>query len=108
MGHFKFDGLDDLEKHLKKMQRAAEELDGTHEVPLAELFTSSFMRKYTNFASFDSLLASGGFHAETSEEFEAIPEELLDKHISATTRFKSWKEMLGKASELYVSKKLGF
>ncbi len=108
MSGFKFDGFDDLQKELERMQKAAEELDGDHEVPFSELFTEPFMRKYTSFASFDDLLKAGGFHAETTEEFEAIPDELFDAHIAATTQFASWEDMLERATTDYVSRKLGF
>lgn len=108
MSGFKISGFDDLQKELKQMQRAAKELDGTHKVPFSELFTSGFMRKYTPFDSLDTLLEVGGFQAETSEEFDAIPDEALDKHIAATTKFSSWEEMLDTASEEYVTRKLGF
>lgn len=47
----KFDGFDDLQKHLKKMQQNAERLSREKEVPFSKLFTASFMRKYTNFSS---------------------------------------------------------
>lgn len=110
MASFKFDdsGIKKLQKELKQMQRAAKELEGTHEVPFSDLFTSEFMRKYTPYDSIDALLEAGGFHAETSEEFDAIPEDLFDKHIATTTRFRSWQEMLDTATEQYISRKLGF
>lgn len=101
-------GINDLQKKLKQMQRAAKELSGTHEIPFSELFTPAFIRKYTSFASFDELMDAGGFQAETTEEFEAIPEELFDKHIAAITKFKSWQKMLDTATEQYISRKLGF
>lgn len=105
---FEIKGLDELQRQLKQMERKAKELDGTQEIPFSELFTPAFMRKYTSFTSFDELLAAGGFHAETSEEFEAIPDAPFDAHVAATTKFSSWEEMLGKATEQYVAKQLGF
>ena len=108
MSRFKISGFDGLQKELKRMQRAAKELEGTHEVPFSELFVPAFMRKYSTFTSFDELLEAGGFHAETSEEFEAIPEAPFDEHIAKTTKFHNWQEMLDTATEEYVTRKLGF
>lgn len=108
MSGLKIDGLDDLQKELQRMQKAAKELDGHHEVPFSELFTATFMRKYTTFTTFDELLKAGGFQAETAEEFEAIPDEPFDRHIAATTKFASWEDMLEQATADYVSRKLGF
>lgn len=108
MSGFKITGLDKLQKQLKEMERSAKELSGTKEVPFSDLFTTSFMRRYTPFSTFDELLEAGGFHADTTEEFAAIPDAPFDAHIAATTRFKSWEEMLSTAQEQYITKKLGF
>lgn len=104
----KLSGFDELEKKLKHMERAARKLNGTHQVPLTELFTPSFMRKHTPYSSFDELLDDGGFVVNSSEDFEAIPDEALDKHISNNTNFDSWKGMSEKAASEYALKKLGF
>ncbi len=104
----KFDGFDDLQRELKKMKQNAEKLSRQKEVPFSKLFTPTFMRKYTNFSTFDELLNAGGFSAETTEEFEAIPDEPFDAHIAATTKFRTWDDMLSTATEQYVTKQLGF
>lgn len=108
MSKFKVNGLDELQKQLKQMERAAKKLNGKQEIPFSKLFTPAFMRKYTSFSSFDELMEAGGFHAETSEEFEAIPDAPFDAHVAATTKFSSWEDMLGEATEQYVAKQLGF
>lgn len=107
MATFEMHGLDKLQKDLKKLQENAKKLEGNREVPFSELFTASFMSKYTPFPSIDELLDAGGFHAETSEDFEAIPEDALDAHIAATTKFKSWDDMVGEATQEYITKQLG-
>ena len=66
------------------------------------------MKKYTSFHSMTELLESGGFNVESQEDFEAIPDEQFDKHISATTKFNKWEDMLGEAASQYAAKKLGF
>ncbi|WP_331463459.1 MULTISPECIES: hypothetical protein [Lachnospiraceae] len=104
----KIKGLDELEKQLKQMEKGAKELDGTHSVPFGELFTPSFMKKYTSFSSMDELLNAGGFKVESQEDFKNIPEDEFDKHIATSTNFSTWKDMLGKASQQYAAKKLGF
>ena len=104
----KIDGLDDLSKKLKQMEKAAKELDGTHQIPMIELFTNSFMSKYTSFHSFDELLESGGFVVNTQADFEAIPDEIFDQHIAKYTKFSSWQDMMTQAGKEYALKKLGF
>jgi len=100
------DGLDDLQKQLKKIEKSARELSGTKQISFSELFKPSFMRKYTPFSSMDDLLEAGGFNAESQEDFEAIPDSELDKHIATTTKFKNWNDMLYEATTQYVTQKL--
>ena len=102
----KIKGLDKLEKQLKQMEKGAKELSRTKQVSFSELFTTSFMRKYTSFSTLDELLQAGGFKVESQEDFEAIPDAEFDKHIAATTRFKNWEDMLSEATTQYVAKKL--
>lgn len=104
----KVTGFDKLGKQLKKMQQAAQELQGTQNVPFDELFTPSFMQKYTDFSSFDELLEKGGFVVNSQEDFEKIPDDVFDEHISKNTKFSTWGDMLDNATENYVAKKLGF
>lgn len=103
----KITGFDALEKRLKQMKQAAEELDGTHQIPISELFTSAFMAKYTNFNSFDELLAAGDFVVNNSEDFKAIPDDAFDLHISKNTQFNTWQDMMQKAGVEYAKKKMG-
>lgn len=108
MSGFKFDGLDELQRELKKMQQAVEKLGEERSVPFEDLFTAEFMDEYTDFPSIDDLLNAGGFNAETDEDFEAIPEDKLDAFIARVTRFSTWEEMLSEATQAYLSDQLGF
>lgn len=108
MAHFEFNGLDDLQRQFDKMEQAARELEDQKEIPLSDLFTVKFMRANTSFSTFDEFLSAGGFHAETDEEFDAIPEDAFDQHVAETTRFESWEDMLESAEQEYIRKKLGF
>ena len=108
MTGFEFSGFDDLQQELEQMQQAVEDLGEERSVTFEELFTEVFMEEYTNYSSIDELLEAGGFHAETNEEFDAIPEEELDAHIAKTTNFDSWEEMLSQATGQYISDQLEF
>lgn len=107
MSSFKVTGFDKLEKQLKQMEKGAEELSKTKQVSFGELFTTSFMRKYTSFSTIDELFATGGFKVDSQEDFEAIPDDKLDKYIASSTKFKNWEDMLSEATSQYVAKKLG-
>lgn len=104
----KIKGLNQLQKQLKQMERAAKSLENTHSVSFDELFSNSFMRKYTQFSNFDEFLKAGNFIVNSQEDFEAIPDNEMDLHVGRATKFSSWQDMLGKAGEEYALKKLGF
>jgi len=72
-------------------------------ISFTELFTSDFMRQYTQYESIDELLSSGGFVVNSEEDYEAIPDEDIDAHVRRTTNFLSWKEMLTEAVEAYTN-----
>lgn len=104
----KIKGLNELSNKLQKIQKAAQELDGTHEVKMSELFPMTFMQRYTQFVSFDELLEKSGFKVDTQEDFKAIPDDEFDAYICEVTRFDNWKAMLDMGTKEYVTKKLGF
>ena len=105
---FEMKGMGTMKKRLREMERQARTLDGKHDVPFDELFSSSFMQKYTSHPNFGALLVAGGYDVNSKADFEAIPDDEWDVHISKHTRFSSWSEMQKKAALEWTSKKLGF
>lgn len=104
----KIDGLDKLQRKLNDLQRRAQNLNGTHSLPVSELMTPDFMRRYTNYANFDAMLEASGFKAETKAEFEAIPDDQWNAFIARVTRFQDWQSMLNEAGKEWATKQLGF
>lgn len=45
----------------------------------------SFTRKYTKFRSFDKFLNGGRFRIASQQDFEALPEAVMDAHVRAVT-----------------------
>ncbi len=108
MSSFKMKGFDKLEKQLKQMKKGAKELKQTKNVPLETLFTLSFMRKYTSYSSIYTFIEAGGFSVKSQKDFEAIPQDDLDKYVSSNTKFNTWQNMLDEATSQYAIKKLVF
>lgn len=104
---FKITGLDSLQKRLKDMERKARELDGTHEVRFADLFSSEFMRKHTQYETINDFFDATGFKLDSQQDFEDLPEDELDARVRELTDFQSWKDFSGKAAAHYASKQLG-
>ncbi|MBW9157236.1 hypothetical protein [Clostridium tagluense] len=104
---FETKGFDELEKQFTQMQQGAKELTDTESVSFEDLFPSSFMEEHTNFLSFNKFLEAGKFIVNSQEDFEAIPDSELDSHVSKSTKFSSWEDMLGEATEEFTLDKLG-
>jgi hypothetical protein len=105
---FKITGLDEFQKKLNDLGKKADEFHGEHEVPFSELFNPAFMRRYTNFESFEALIEAGCFKVENMDDFKAIPDQAWDQHIAKTTRFSNWQEMMNSAGTEWAKKQLGF
>lgn len=101
-------GFDELQKTLNQMKQAVSELSGSHNVPLVDLFPDTFMVEHTRFSSFGEMLESGGFSVNSQEEFDAIPQDLLDRHVAASTDFDSWESMVESGAQEYFARKLDF
>lgn len=70
-----------------------------------KVFNISFMRKYTNYKTFVKFLTGGKFNITCQKDFEELPEDLMDKHVSKNTQFKTWQEMLDFATDKYIISK---
>jgi hypothetical protein len=76
--------------------------DHENTITLSDIFTSEFMKLYTQFESIEELLSSGGFVINSEEDYDAIPDKDIDAHVAKTTNFRSWKEMLSEAANDYL------
>lgn len=74
--------------------------------PLSELLPDKFFQENTPYPSFKAFLAAGGFHPETREDIESIPQPEIDAYVAATTKFKNWHELMELALKQYLSKQL--
>lgn len=88
--------FDELLKELQGQKTAQE--DPNH-ISLEKLFNASFMRKHSRVGSFAEFLQKGQFQAETREDIQNIPDELLDRHVARETEFADWNAMLETATK---------
>lgn len=100
-------GLEQLQNKLKALQDNAQKLDGQHHVPVTELLTPKFVAEHTSFSTAEELFEASGFTIESAEDFSGIPDDAWDAYIESVSDFEGWEAMLSKASEAWVSKKLG-
>lgn len=97
-------GVDDVLKNLKKMQKSAEEIEGTNTIPFTELFNNSFMQANTKFSDIENFEKESKFDFS---EMDSIDEKKLDEFVNLNTKFDSWDSMMTSASNKWVTKKLG-
>ena len=102
------EGFDELQNELDRLEQNAKELDGTNEVPLTELFNPSFMRRYTDFDSFDDMLEQSKWTVESEEDLDAIPDRQFDMYVRERTQFSDSDEMTNVAAEEWIASEMGF
>jgi hypothetical protein len=101
------EGIDKVLKNLKNISDKAKEIEGERKIKFTELFTDSFMKKYTDFATIQDFadnceksLGIGFIDIDTdNENFKSL--------INERTSFDNWDEMIGKATAEWAGKKLG-
>ena len=106
MSSFEIHGLDELEEHFSEMEKNVESLGDS--VSFEDLFNEDFLLDHSSFHSFEDFLKSGGFNCNNQEDFDSIPESDLDSHVTKTTDFSSWQDMLDEAGAIYLQQQLGF
>lgn len=100
----KVTGLDELQRKLNAIGRRAEKLSKTQGVPLPELLTPDFLRRYSRFQSAIEKFEASGYKAETAEDFAAVPDDEWDQFVRTNTSFVSWHAMLGKAGRAWAAR----
>lgn len=100
--------LKDFERKLNELQRNAERLHGTHQVPLTDLFNDEFLLQQSDFATLSALFEATGFKLDTQEDFDQVPEAAWDEFVRRKTRFNSWQEMYSAATKEWMTREMGF
>jgi hypothetical protein len=101
------EGIDEINRNLEKILDRAKELEGKNRIPFTELFTDSFIKKYTNFKNAQDFVDT--CENSIGIDFLSIDEndEKFNKLIRGKTSFDNWNEIVGKATAEWVGKKLG-
>ena len=93
------DGLDKLISNLKKVE-------GKHSVQFKDLFTDSFMHRFTDSQNVTDFFEKSGLDFSSQESFENVDVNELDKYVLQHSKFKSWDEMKAEAGKMYLSDQL--
>ncbi|MFC7203286.1 hypothetical protein ACFQJC_07145 [Haloferax namakaokahaiae] len=85
---------------------AADVLDGRGEITIDELFSSSFVTQYTDFESFDEMLAASPSDASSADELSLIPDGTWDEFVAEHTVFDDEEAMVLAVRDHWVAEQL--
>jgi len=81
---------------------------GKHEeIPIRDLFNPSFIQKYTDFESFDEMVAVSPSDADSADELDLVPDGTWDEFVAETTTFEDEAEMVFAVRDEWVAAQLG-
>lgn len=90
---FKITGLDEFQRKIEQLRRNVEQIGGTHQVPLPEVFSSAFMRQHSSVPDFETFCRDAGLDISSNEAFEATSLEKLDSSARRLTEFSRWEDL---------------
>lgn len=100
-------GFDELYDGLNKLEKNAKKMDGTHDVAFKDLFSSKFMKRYTNTDDIYTFIENSGLNIKDQETFNKVQNtEKWDEYVSKSSDFGSWNKMQESALQNYISENL--
>lgn len=91
---------------LDKLKKNLNELGNTSKVAFVDLLSADFLSSCSSFSSFEEFMNATGFKVESSEDFDAIPQNDMDQFVSKNTTYSNWTELLQAAAGEYAKKQL--
>ena len=72
--------------------------DGLDFEEVIDLFTPTFMNRYTKFSSIEEFFKTGGYTVTSMEHLIAILGDDFDSYINQHTDYSCWEDLLGMAN----------
>ncbi|MFD1471046.1 hypothetical protein [Companilactobacillus mishanensis] len=95
-----------LESKLSIICNNAAKLSDKTAISFEDLFPETFMKIHTNCDSIEDFLAP--MNIKSDEDFEAVPDDVLEKNVRENTNFSNWKDMQHSAWSDFLSEQLGY
>ncbi|WP_248910136.1 hypothetical protein [Halocatena marina] len=99
--------LETAAESAETLPSAEEALDEHDEIPLTELFSDEFLTEYTDFDTFDGMVAASPSPATSADELELVPGDEWNAFVAETTDFEDEREMLFAVRDYWVASQLG-
>jgi hypothetical protein len=101
---FELKGLKETQQKLERLRQNAAAMDGTHEVPLADILSPAFLRQHTRVGSLDELFVEWKVDVAG---FKALSDEQKDEFTKAsTTSFQTWHDFVAAGAREYTKSQL--
>ena len=81
--------------------------DPDDEIPLGDVFDDEFVSAYTDFETFDELVAASPSDAASADEFGTVADGEWDGFVAERTDFEDEQAMVFAARDHWVAEKLG-
>lgn len=81
---------------------------GEHEeIPITDIFDEAFVQEFTDFESFDEMVAASPSEAGSAADLELVPDGTWDEFVAETTTFADEEELVFAARDHWVETQLG-
>lgn len=77
------------------------------EIPLRELFDEAFVQEYTEFETFDEMVAASPSEVDSADDLGLVTEGTWDDFVAAHTVFADEEELVFTAIDDWVAERLG-
>ena len=81
--------------------------DKYEEIPIADIFDDGFVNEFTDFETFDEMVAASPSDAGSAAELELVPDGTWDEFVAEATVFDAEEEMVFAARDHWVETQLG-
>jgi hypothetical protein len=77
------------------------------EIPIADIFDDVFVDEFTDFETFDEMVAASPSDASSAAELKLVPDGTWDEFVAEATVFDDEEEMVFAARDHWVETQLG-
>lgn len=88
------------------LPNAEDVFDVDEDVPVSEVFDDAFVAEYTDFDSFDELVAASPSDADTGADLEYVGQGEWDEFVAENTDFENESELVLAARDYWVGTRL--
>lgn len=106
MFKMRMEGLDQLQRKLKRIEENIDKISGSRTIPIQELLNDEFMKEHTKYQTCQEMFDESPFKIESQADFDVIPDDQWNVYIRLNTKFSDWNGMLEEAAKEMIKREL--